>query len=115
MSPFGLLVQKWQDRTGESLRQLSYATGVDRSKIAAYMHSDPGNRTIRPDEATALADHMHYPAEIVHEAVLLVRGYQLRSPDVPARLRVLLAVLEDLDDKQLSIVETTAMAVRDGR
>lgn len=115
MSPFGLLVQQWQDRTGQSLRQLALATGVDRSKIAAFMHDDPGNRTIQPDQATALATYMRIPVELVHEAVVLTRGYKLRSPDVPTRLRILLALLEDLTDKQLAVVESTAMAVRDDR
>lgn len=114
MTPFGELVQQWTDRTGRSIRHLAHLSGVDRTKIVAYTR-DPGNRVITPEQATAISHAMQLPEAVVHEAVLRSRGYVLRDIDIPTRLRVLLSLLDGMDDRQITAVESTALALRDGR
>lgn len=115
MNPFGRLIQDWMDRTGQSLRALALQSGVDRTKISAYMTGAIANRTITPEQADAIAEAIRAPAPVVHEAVAIARGYKLDRPDLKPRMRILVERISTMDDAQLSAVESTAVAVSSDR
>ena len=112
MNAFAQIVQRWQDQPGHSLRQLALESGVDRTKISAYMRGDVEGRILTPEQTHAIARALGVPERSIDTAVLTVRGYDLQTPTYPARVDVLAGLLSTFSDEQLAAVEATALAVR---